>query len=245
MSSFLTSTLRITRTTLGRRLFGPILSKFPDNRECFFFLKKAGGWHFRNSWNIGYAPVGNLRTRRYFTKRTKDDEVRVLVAWEGWVDGRIVPSAQDYLVSRRNAFFFCVESQNFMSFDFPAPFTLVETAPAITETESDHDQEGTIGSTLPISNTNDDEPKTAGVKRKRSTTGVVGSAVVVVATIDSSHVFLIGEQIQLDYELAQNSISKQALPIYLDKLVNQYLAIILSVTFVLAFGEGLMLLVAF
>ncbi|KAM7278869.1 hypothetical protein ACFE04_006003 [Oxalis oulophora] len=36
-----------------------------------------------------------------------------------------------------------------------------------------------------------------------------------------------------------------ALPIYLDKLVNQYLAIILSVTFVLAFGEGLMLLVAF
>lgn len=29
----------------------------------------------------------------------------------------------------------------------------------------------------------------------------------------------------------------QALPIYLDKLFNQYLAIILSVTFVLAFGE--------
>jgi metal transporter CNNM len=29
----------------------------------------------------------------------------------------------------------------------------------------------------------------------------------------------------------------QALPIYLDKLFNQYVAIILSVTFVLAFGE--------
>jgi hypothetical protein len=33
----------------------------------------------------------------------------------------------------------------------------------------------------------------------------------------------------------------QALPIYLDKLFNQYLAIILSVTFVLAFGEVCML----
>lgn len=29
----------------------------------------------------------------------------------------------------------------------------------------------------------------------------------------------------------------QALPIYLDKLFNEYVAIILSVTFVLAFGE--------
>lgn len=29
----------------------------------------------------------------------------------------------------------------------------------------------------------------------------------------------------------------QALPIYLDKLFNQYVAIVLSVTFVLAFGE--------
>lgn len=29
----------------------------------------------------------------------------------------------------------------------------------------------------------------------------------------------------------------QALPIYLDKMFNQYVAIILSVTFVLAFGE--------
>lgn len=29
----------------------------------------------------------------------------------------------------------------------------------------------------------------------------------------------------------------QALPIYLDKLFNQYVAILLSVTFVLAFGE--------
>ncbi|KAM7271309.1 hypothetical protein ACFE04_030523 [Oxalis oulophora] len=73
---------------------------------------------------------------------TKDDEVRALVAWVGWVDGCPAPSAQDYLVSRRNAFFFCVESQHFMSFDFPAPFTIVETAPAITETESDHNQEG-------------------------------------------------------------------------------------------------------
>lgn len=33
----------------------------------------------------------------------------------------------------------------------------------------------------------------------------------------------------------------QALPIYLDKLFNQYVAIILSVTFVLAFGEVYML----
>lgn len=33
----------------------------------------------------------------------------------------------------------------------------------------------------------------------------------------------------------------QALPIYLDKLFNQYVAIILSVTFVLAFGEVCML----
>ncbi|KAM7261712.1 hypothetical protein ACFE04_020789 [Oxalis oulophora] len=81
---------------------------------------------------------------RYFTKKTKDDEVRVLVAWAGWVDGCLAPSAQDYLVSRRNAFFFCAESQNFMPFAFPAPFTIVETAPAITEIESDHDQEGII-----------------------------------------------------------------------------------------------------
>ncbi|KAM7257806.1 hypothetical protein ACFE04_013547 [Oxalis oulophora] len=34
-----------------------------------------------------------------------------------------------------------------------------------------------------------------------------------------------------------NAVAMEALPIYLDKLVNQYLAIILSVTFVLAFGE--------
>ncbi|GMY27535.1 DUF21 domain-containing protein At4g14240-like [Fagus crenata] len=34
-----------------------------------------------------------------------------------------------------------------------------------------------------------------------------------------------------------NACSMEALPIYLDKLFNQYLAIILSVTFVLAFGE--------
>ncbi|XP_022999808.1 DUF21 domain-containing protein At4g14240-like [Cucurbita maxima] len=34
-----------------------------------------------------------------------------------------------------------------------------------------------------------------------------------------------------------NAISMEALPIYLDKLFNQYLAIILSVTFVLSFGE--------
>ncbi|XP_062177061.1 DUF21 domain-containing protein At4g14240-like [Alnus glutinosa] len=34
-----------------------------------------------------------------------------------------------------------------------------------------------------------------------------------------------------------NAVSMEALPIYLDKLFNQYLAIILSVTFVLAFGE--------
>ncbi|KAL3749203.1 hypothetical protein ACJRO7_010318 [Eucalyptus globulus] len=34
-----------------------------------------------------------------------------------------------------------------------------------------------------------------------------------------------------------NAISMEALPIYLDKLFNQYVAIILSVTFVLAFGE--------
>ncbi|KAB5537407.1 hypothetical protein DKX38_014940 [Salix brachista] len=34
-----------------------------------------------------------------------------------------------------------------------------------------------------------------------------------------------------------NAASMEALPIYLDKLFNQYLAIILSVTFVLAFGE--------
>ncbi|KAM7261694.1 hypothetical protein ACFE04_020771 [Oxalis oulophora] len=81
MSSFLYSTLRITRTTLGQRLFGPIISKFSDNRERFFFLKKAG-----------------------------------------WVDGCLAPSAQDYLVSKRNAFFFCAESQNFMPFAFPGEF---------------------------------------------------------------------------------------------------------------------------
>ncbi|KAM7276433.1 hypothetical protein ACFE04_018299 [Oxalis oulophora] len=134
------------------RLFGPpIISKFSDNRERFFFLKKAGSWPFRNSWNIGSAPVGNLRTHRNFVKKTKDDEVRVLVAWEGWVDGRDAPSAQDYLVSRRNAFFFCVESQSFMTFDFPD-------CPAITEMESDHDQEGTVGPTLLVSDTNDGEP---------------------------------------------------------------------------------------
>ncbi|KAE8076962.1 hypothetical protein FH972_015578 [Carpinus fangiana] len=34
-----------------------------------------------------------------------------------------------------------------------------------------------------------------------------------------------------------NAVSMEALPIYLDKLFNQYVAIILSVTFVLAFGE--------
>ncbi|XAR57186.1 hypothetical protein NMG60_11025239 [Bertholletia excelsa] len=34
-----------------------------------------------------------------------------------------------------------------------------------------------------------------------------------------------------------NAIAMEALPIYLDKLVNQFLAILLSVTFVLAFGE--------
>ncbi|KAL9401023.1 hypothetical protein Peur_004872 [Populus x canadensis] len=34
-----------------------------------------------------------------------------------------------------------------------------------------------------------------------------------------------------------NAIAMEALPIYLDKLFNQYVAIILSVTFVLAFGE--------
>ncbi|KAB1214257.1 hypothetical protein CJ030_MR5G023170 [Morella rubra] len=34
-----------------------------------------------------------------------------------------------------------------------------------------------------------------------------------------------------------NAASMEALPIYLDKLFNQYIAIILSVTFVLAFGE--------
>ncbi|KAG6575016.1 DUF21 domain-containing protein, partial [Cucurbita argyrosperma subsp. sororia] len=34
-----------------------------------------------------------------------------------------------------------------------------------------------------------------------------------------------------------NAVAMEALPIYLDKLFNQYLAIILSVTFVLAFGE--------
>ncbi|KAM7270978.1 hypothetical protein ACFE04_030192 [Oxalis oulophora] len=106
----------------------------------------------------------NLRTHRNFVKKTKDDEVRVLVAWEGWVDGHDAPSAQDYLVSRKNAFFFCVESQSFMPFDFSAPFTIAETAPAITETESDHDQEGTVGPTLPISDSNDGEPNTSGVR---------------------------------------------------------------------------------
>ncbi|KAK9992494.1 hypothetical protein SO802_027479 [Lithocarpus litseifolius] len=34
-----------------------------------------------------------------------------------------------------------------------------------------------------------------------------------------------------------NAVSMEALPIYLDKLFNQYVAILLSVTFVLAFGE--------
>ncbi|KAM7277782.1 hypothetical protein ACFE04_004916 [Oxalis oulophora] len=68
------------------------------------------------------APAGNLRTHQNFVKKTKDDEVRVLVAWEGWVDGRDAPSAQDYLVSRKNAFFFRVESQSFMPFDFPGEF---------------------------------------------------------------------------------------------------------------------------
>ncbi|TYK28196.1 DUF21 domain-containing protein [Cucumis melo var. makuwa] len=34
-----------------------------------------------------------------------------------------------------------------------------------------------------------------------------------------------------------NVVAMEALPIYLDKLFNQYVAIILSVTFVLAFGE--------
>ncbi|RAL38468.1 unnamed protein product [Cuscuta campestris] len=34
-----------------------------------------------------------------------------------------------------------------------------------------------------------------------------------------------------------NAVAMEALPIYLDKIFNQYLAIILSVTFVLAFGE--------
>ncbi|KAG6664420.1 hypothetical protein CIPAW_02G091800 [Carya illinoinensis] len=34
-----------------------------------------------------------------------------------------------------------------------------------------------------------------------------------------------------------NAVAMEALPIYLDKLFNQYIAIILSVTFVLAFGE--------
>ncbi|KAJ6321168.1 hypothetical protein OIU77_011300 [Salix suchowensis] len=34
-----------------------------------------------------------------------------------------------------------------------------------------------------------------------------------------------------------NAVAMEALPIYLDKLFNQYVAIILSVTFVLAFGE--------
>ncbi|MBA0780161.1 hypothetical protein Gotri_004301 [Gossypium trilobum] len=34
-----------------------------------------------------------------------------------------------------------------------------------------------------------------------------------------------------------NAAAMEALPIYLDKLFNQYVAIILSVTFVLAFGE--------
>ncbi|KAM7262083.1 hypothetical protein ACFE04_021160 [Oxalis oulophora] len=72
----------------------------------------------------------------------EDDEVRALVAWVGWVDGCLIPSAQDYLVSRRNAFFFCVEYQLFLPFIFPAPFTIIETAPAITATKSDHDQEG-------------------------------------------------------------------------------------------------------
>ncbi|KAM7274634.1 hypothetical protein ACFE04_016500 [Oxalis oulophora] len=142
MSSFVHSTLHITRTTFGQRLFGHIPSKYPDNRERFFFLKKAGARPFRNSWNIGSAPVGNLRSMRDFTKRTKDDEVRALVAWVGWVDGCLIPSAQDYLVSRRNAFFFCVESKLFLPFVFPAPYTIVKTAPVIVKTESDHDHEG-------------------------------------------------------------------------------------------------------
>ncbi|CAH9085804.1 unnamed protein product [Cuscuta epithymum] len=34
-----------------------------------------------------------------------------------------------------------------------------------------------------------------------------------------------------------NAVAMEALPIYLDKIFNQYLAIVLSVTFVLAFGE--------
>ncbi|XP_050945099.1 uncharacterized protein LOC103497259 isoform X2 [Cucumis melo] len=34
-----------------------------------------------------------------------------------------------------------------------------------------------------------------------------------------------------------NVVAMEALPIYLDKLFNQYVAIILSVTFILAFGE--------
>ncbi|KAM7274099.1 hypothetical protein ACFE04_028763 [Oxalis oulophora] len=79
---------------------------------------------------------------RKFAKRTKDDEVRALVAWVGWVDGCLIPSAQDYLVSTINAFFFCVESNLFLPFVFPSPFTIVKIAPAITAIESDHDQEG-------------------------------------------------------------------------------------------------------
>lgn len=34
-----------------------------------------------------------------------------------------------------------------------------------------------------------------------------------------------------------NAVAMEALPIYLDKLFNQYIAIVLSVTLVLAFGE--------
>ncbi|KAM7251394.1 hypothetical protein ACFE04_023277 [Oxalis oulophora] len=109
--SFVHSMLRITRTSSSQRLFGHIPSKYPDNRKRFFFLKKAGGWLFRN-----------FRTMRNIVKRTKDDEVRTLVAWVGWVDGYLLPSAQDYLVSRRNAFFFCEESDLFLPFVFPCKF---------------------------------------------------------------------------------------------------------------------------
>lgn len=53
----------------------------------------------------------------------------------------------------------------------------------------------------------------------------------------SKYVFLCDKRAENE----QCLVFLQALPIYLDKLFNQYVAIILSVTFVLAFGEVLIL----
>ncbi len=53
----------------------------------------------------------------------------------------------------------------------------------------------------------------------------------------NGYVIVTSNYIELTFLIGFGICNFQALPLYLDKLFNQYLAIILSVTFVLAFGE--------